>query len=69
MALIPPAPERLFSTRQVADVLGCTRANVNRLANAGKINGRKLDPTAPNSKRVYTESELCRYLASLETAA
>ena len=69
MTPLPLAPERRFSAREVADMLGCTRANVNRLIKAGKISARKLDPTAPNSKHLIAESELRRYLASLETGA
>lgn len=54
--------EKLYSVREVMDILGRSNATVRAYIHGGLLPARKLKPDAKNSKFVITESDLKTFI-------
>lgn len=54
--------EKLYSVREVMEILGRSNATVRAYINGGLLPARKLKPDAKNSKFVITETDLKEFI-------
>lgn len=54
--------EKIYSVREVMQILGRSNATVRAYISAGLLKARKLKPDAKNSKYIITESDLKAFI-------